>query len=226
MDPEVELKDLKDAWLALGERLKKQGAMELAPVKYQRARSVIRRLRPLVFGQVIQTVLAVVFIVWSAVFWVEHRSDLHLMLVGVIMQTYGIVLLIAGARTLTLVKNIDYALPVMEISVAFASLRRWYVRSGMVLGLSWWLLWMPFMTMLFVSLFDVDMVSESPSVIWIGTILGVTGLAATWRLHRWVYHPDRPRIGRRMADSTAGRSIVRAQVMIDQLTTHQDEPEG
>lgn len=225
MNPEVQLEDLKEAWLALGERLQKQSALDLAKANDRRARSVVRRLRPLLLGQVVQTVVAVVLIVWSAVFWVEHRSDTHLMLAGVIMEAYGVIVLIAGARTLTLVGNIDYSVPVVDIDTTFARLRRWYRRSGMVVGLPWWLLWMPFMTMLFMSLFGVDMVSESPSVIWMGTIVGVVGLAATWAFHRWAYSPDRPRIARRMADSTAGRSIVRAQVIIDQLTTDNDEPE-
>lgn len=225
MNPDVELDDLKAAWSALGEQLQRQKGLDLAQVRDRGVRSIVERLRPLVFGQVVQTVMAVVLIVWSAVFWVEHRSETHLMLAGMVMQAYGLGVLIAGARTLSLVRNIDYAVPVVDIDTSFARLRQWYRRSGMAVGLPWWLLWMPFMTMLFMSLFDVDMISESPAVIWIGTTVGIAGLAATWGFHRWAYHPDRPHLARRMADSTAGRSIVRAQVIVDDLTADEDERE-
>ena len=222
MNPKMELEDLKGAWLALGGQLQRQNALDLAQINRRRVRSVVRRLRPVVFGQVVQTILAVGLMVWSAVFWVEHRSVLHLMLVAMLMQAYAVVVLVAGARTLTLIRNIDYAVPVVEIETAFARLRQWYRRSGMAVGLPWWLLWMPFMTMLFMSLFGVDMLSASPSVMWIGTVVGTAGLIATWAFHRWAYHPDRPHLARRMSESTAGRSIVRAQVIVDELVTDDD----
>lgn len=227
MKSEAEFEDLKAAWLALGERLEEQeAALGPAHVKNRRVRSVVGHLRPLVLGQVIQTVMAVALMVWSAVFWVEHRSEVHLLLVGVILQAYGVVVLVAGARTLALVKSIDYTVPVVDIDATFARLRQWYRRSGMVVGLPWWLLWIPFMSMLFMSLFGVDMLSESPSVVWLGTSIGVVGLAATWGFHRWAHHPNRPHLARRMSDSTAGASIVRAQVIIDEFAADEDGLEG
>ncbi len=226
MNPEMELEDLKGAWTTLGVQLQRQNALDLAQANDRRLRSVVRTLRPVVLGQVVQTIVAVVLMVWSAVFWVEHRSVLHLMLAGMIMQVYAVVVLVAGARTLTLIRRIDYAVPVMEIDATFERLRQWYRRSGMAVGLPWWLLWMPFMTMLFLGLFGVDMISESPSVLWIGTVVGTAGLVATWAFHRWAYHPDRPHLARRMSDSTAGRSIVRAQVIVDELATDEDTPKA
>ena len=66
--------------------------------------------------------------------------------------------------------------------------------------------------------------TNAPSVIWIQLVIGVIGLFATWWFfYRWSRHPERAAAARKLYDNTAGGSIRRAQVALDEIARFEQE---
>lgn len=213
----MELDDFKTAWQVLDRRLELQNALQMDECRERKLGRVRSRLRPLFWGQAIQLLIGVVVVLVSGSFWFDHRRTPHLLAAGLIVHAYGIATIISSGRTLGLIAAIDYALPVLAIQQQLALLRQWYIRCGLGLGLSWWLLWMPLMMMLFMGAFGADLFANAPSVIWVGSAIGAAGLLITWLFYRWAHQPGRSRLAGFIADSSAGRSIVRAQAVVDEV---------
>jgi hypothetical protein len=88
-----------------------------------------------------------------------------------------------------------------------------------VVGLPWWFLTAP----LLVVLSRGAVMTNAPSVIWIQLAIGAAGLLATWWFHRWSRRPERAVLARKLDDSTAGGSIRRAQVALDEIARFEQE---
>lgn len=83
-----------------------------------------------------------------------------------------------------------------------------------MVGWPWWFLTAP----LLVVLTHGAIMVKAPSMIWIQLAIGAVGLCATWWLfYRWSRLPERAALVRKLEDSTAGGSIRRAQVALDEL---------
>jgi serine/threonine-protein kinase len=221
MDTLMELDELKLAWATL-DRLEQQNALTLkifTDGKLDKARS---RLRPLVRGQVAQIVFGALVALMAGSFWPGFLSVPHLLIAGILLHLYGIVTIVFGARTLWMIHHIDYAAPVLSIQKQLADLRRFYIRNGMLAGMSWWLIWIPFL-MLLMGMFRVDLYAHAPSVIYIGTGIGVVGLLGVWLLHRCSRDGRRPRLARFLHDSMTGTSLLEAQAVIDEVARFEKE---
>jgi serine/threonine-protein kinase len=124
--------------------------------------------------------------------------------------------------TLGQISRIDYAAPVVAIQKQFAKLRRTYVISGIVVGLPWWIMWMPFATVVF-GLLGVDQRSYTLNFYGPGTLVGIAGLLATWGLHRWSRRPARATFGKALDDSLTGSSLRKAMARIDEIARFEQE---
>lgn len=223
MESTMELDDFKQAWQTLDRRLERQNEINLrlyADGKLQKARA---GLRPLVWGQVAQIVFGVVLMLMAGSFWADHHAMPRMLISGLLVHAYGLVITIMAGVTLGKISQIDYAAPVLGIQQQLAELRRFYIRNGMVAGLSWWVLWVPVMAMFFMGVFGADLYANAPSVIWIGTGIGIAGLGATAWFHRWSRDPRRPRLAKAMEDSMTGSSLRKAQRSLDELAQFERE---
>ncbi len=218
----MELDDLKTTWKSIDRRLEMQNNLQLRIYRDGKLDKARTNLRPLFAGQILQIICGALLVAVSALFWTSHRQELHLMLSGLTMHAYGILLIIFGARTALLIKKIDYAAPVVTIQRELAQLRSFFIRSGMAIGLVWWLLWIPMMTMIF-GFLGADLVRNAPSVIYVGSAVGIAGLGFTYWLYHWSRHPDRPHLAKIWNESVTGKSLLKTQRFLDEIAQFERE---
>lgn len=213
----MELDDLKQAWQSFDARLQRQNTLSMQLVTDRTLDRARRHLRPLWWGQAVQMLFGLACIVLGVVTWKAPSPSPGLLFSGIVVHVYGVAVLASGGITLGLIGQINYASPVLHIQKQLAYLRRFYVVSGAVVGLSWWLLWVPFMIVL------AGLAGHSRAVAWFypweyaSLAVGVVGLLGTIWFHRWSRNPGRARLARVMDDSVTGSSLRQAQARIDEI---------
>lgn len=217
----MELDELKTAWQTLDRRLQQHNAINLQLFKDRKLDKARSSLRPLFWGQIAQMLFGLCFIALGLSFWTQHTDVPYLMAAGIIVHAYGVVSIIMAGVTMGLMR-IDHASPVVAIQKQIGRLRRAYIANGMIVGLAWWLFWIPLL-MVLVGLIGVDIYARAPSVIWIGVATGIAGLLATWWFHRWSHQPKRAEFGKRLDDSAAGGSIRKTQQILDEIAQFEQE---
>jgi hypothetical protein len=137
---------------------------------------------------------------------------LHLLVCGLLVQLYGLLLIGFAARNLMLIQRIDYAAPVLLIQRQLATLRAWRVRveapTNALIGCFVWIpvLWMN------LACYGVDM--WSPAFILWSIASGLIGLVAVV-LVIWLMR--RAGMARRLEDNAAGRSVQKAEAMLEEI---------
>lgn len=212
----MELDDLKHAWQALERRLEQGNALQLQLFRDRKFDGLRRGLAPLCWGQALQLVFGAAVVVAAVAFWSRYGDAPAMLATGVVMHVYGVATIIAGGVTLGLVGRIDYAAPVVQIQKQMASLRRFYVVSGMCVGLPWALLWVLLPVML-ARTAGRDLYASAPGFVFGSLAFGALLLAAVAWFHRWSRDPRRPELARRLEDSLSGRSLRRAQAVLDEV---------
>ena len=217
METTMELDELKAAWQTLDRRLDQHDRINLLLLTEQRVAKARSRLRPLFFGQLVQILSGVLMIALGVSVWSSHREVSSLLISGLIIHIYGVAMIIIAGVTLGMIAACNDAAPFLEIQQRLARLRTFYIRGGMAIGLAWWLIWIPFVTVLFNWLAGVNVVERTPSVAVIGIVIGVVGLFATWLFHRWAHNPQRPRLAKFLDNSMTGSSLRKAREELDVL---------
>lgn len=219
----MDIDDLKQAWQTIDRRLEQHNTLQLRLYRDSKIDTLRHRLRPLVWGQAMQILFGVAVVIMSAAFWSSHRQETPMLVAGIVMHLYGITTIIMGTTTLARLSRIDYSAPVVTMQKQLAGVRRLHVLGGMLVGLPWWVLWLPLTIMCFKAVFGADLYSNLQSWFWINTAVGVVGLLATWGFHRWSQHPSRPRLAKRVDDSLTGSSLRKAQGVLDELAKFERE---
>lgn len=219
----MELDELKQAWQDLSHKLDRQHRTERLRLREERGRRLRSGLRPLVWGQTLQIAAGVLLTIWGALFWSAHAHSAHLIVIGLIVQVYGIALTVCGALVQSRVAGIDYTAPVLTLQRRLAALRQAYVRGGLAVGLAWWLLWMPVLAAILMSLFGVDLYRNAPSLFVYGGAVGVAGLLASVWFLRWSRNPRRPRLAKAVDESIVGVSLRRAQAVVEEIERFERE---
>ena len=217
----MELDELKRTWQEFEQRIDRQLAAHDARDKtvwQERQRDRIRRgLWPLFWGQLALMAFGVGIVVMAVAYWSAHIETPHRMAVGVLFHVYGVLVIIAAGVTLGQLSRIDYSEPVVVIQQRMATLSRWYVRSGAMIGLPWWLLWMPFVHLVF-GLLGADFLGHASALfLWSNILAGALGLLATYLFHRWLHRPGREQLAGRLDDQAAGTSLTRARSLLADL---------
>jgi len=218
----MELDDFKSAWKALDRRLERDSAIQLQLLRDRSLDRARTSLRPLYIGQIVQILWGLGFIVLAAMLWSTGPAAVSVIAAGVVVHAYGVISIIAAGLVLAGLSRIDYAAPVLEIQKRLARVRRAYIGSGIVAGLSWWLLWVPLL-MVLLGLVGVDLYVRTPATVWCGLGIGAFGLLATAWFHRWSRHPSRSRMARTMDDAFTGSSLRKAQAQLDELQRFERE---
>lgn len=218
----MELDELKSAWQSLDRSLQQGNAIQLQLFKDGRFKNMRAGLRPLFWGQIVQILFGVLTILIGIAFWSRHRDVAHLFCTGLILHVYGVATIITAGFTLGRIRGIDYAAPVLSIQKQLASVRRAYVGSGIIVGHSWWLLWIPFAVVVF-DFLGVDIYTVAPGFVLISIAIGIVGLLAMWGFHRWASSSRRGKFGQRYAESLGGGSLRRAQRVLDEVKRFEKE---
>ncbi len=223
METTMELDELKSAWQTLDRRLDQHDRINLLLLTEQRVAKARSRLRPLFFGQLVQILSGLLMIALGVSVWSSHREVPSLLISGLIVHVYAVATIIVAGITLGMIASINDAAPVLEIQKRLARLRTFYIRSGMAIGLAWWLFWIPFVTALFHWMAGVNFIERAPSVAVFGTVIGVVGLFATWLIHRWAHNPQRPSLAKFLDTSLTGSSLREAREQLDVLSEFERE---
>jgi hypothetical protein len=222
MDTTMELDDFKAAWQSLEQRLQRQHELDLHLFRQGKLDRMRSGLRPLFWGQIGQMLWGLCFLALAILLWSQAPDALPVIVAGVVVHGYGVACIIMAGVTLGRMANINYSAPVLEIQKQLAKVRKTYVLSGMITGLPWWFLWVPVL-MTVAGLEGADLYARVPSMVWIGTAIGIVGLLATWWFHRWSRDPRRPRLAQAMEDGMTGASLRKAKAQLDELMRFEHE---
>lgn len=227
MENIMEPDELKTAWQALDRRLERQNAINLLLLKDDRTKRMRSSLRPLFWGQLVQMLFGLAFVLLASSLWIRAGSaplhlPWHVLLAGIFVHAYGVATIALAGCTMGLIRTIDYSLPVLGIQKQLLKLRRFYLINGMIAGLPWWFMWVPLL-MVLTGLAGGDLHAKAPPVVWIGMGIGIAGLLATGWFHRWSRSPRRPRLAKAMEDGVTGSSLRKAQAILGELSQFEAE---
>lgn len=212
----MELEELKAAWETLNQQLKHDNAINFAMYTHQKLASARSNLRPLFWGQLLQILFGLCFLLLAVVLWSSRPHAVSVIVAGVIVHAYGIGCLISAGLVMGAISNIDYAGSVLKIQEGLARVRRAYILSSIVTGLSWWFLWIPVL-MVLLGIVHVNLYANAPSVIWWGTAVGVVGLLAMLWMYARSRHSGHERLRRFVDQAMIVRSLQKAQAQLDEI---------
>ncbi|MGH8102022.1 MAG: hypothetical protein ACREIW_12045 [Chthoniobacterales bacterium] len=218
----TELDDLKTAWQVLNRNLERQNALALQQFKNDKLTRLRSGLRPLVIGQVLQLICGVLLAMLGGSFWVDHIGVAHLMIYGISLHVYGIMFIIFAARDLFLVQRIDYAAPVLALQKQIAELRAWHLRAALWFGIAGCFIWIPVMLMIFYGL-GADVWRHNPDVVGWLVVSAFFCLAILCGIVHWSRRPGREKFAQSLKDNSAGRSVSRAQAVLDEIARFEEE---
>jgi hypothetical protein len=218
----MELDELKSIWQNLEIKLQRENSIGMALLRHQKLESTRRRLRWLFVGQTAQLFYGLGFILLAGLSWSLKPRALPVIIATIIVHAYGIGCMVAGGVVLAAAGRIDYAGSVIDVQSKLMRVRRAYVVSGMVAGLTWWFLWIPLL-MVIAGLLHINLYRHAPSVIWIGTAIGVAGLAAMLAVYRYSRRVPQSRLRRVVDDAVFGRSLQKAQAQLDEILQFEQE---
>ena len=213
----MELDDLKRAWQTLDAHLQQQNALSLVLFRESRIEKLRSGLRPLLIGQIVQIVIGIWLVLVGVQFWTTHSEVPHLFASGIVVHVYGVMSIMLGGIVVGHISRITASAPVLEIQHRLAQTRKIYIRSGMLLGLPWCVLWMPFTAVFFMANFGADLFLNVPGLFTWSSVSGLLGLLAIYLLHRWSRQPKRARLAAMLERGVAGSSLQRAQATLDEI---------
>lgn len=220
--PTTELDDLKLVWQNLNRNLERQHTLAL----HQFKRSTLDRFRsgfrPLVTGQIIQVICGALLAALSARFWSHHLGTPHLMIYGILLHAYGVMLIVFAVRDLVLIHGVDYGAPVVAIQKQIARLRAWHQRAGIWFAVVGCFIWTPLMLMIFYGL-GVDVWMAKRDVVYWFVFSSFVCLGLSYGLVWWSRRPGQTRLAKYLHDSSAGRSVTRAQAMLEEIERFEQE---
>lgn len=214
----MELGELKNAWQKMELRLEASDALNLQALSQRsvdRSRAALRRFG---WAQSIELAFWFAMVVIAAPFWVAHRDITHFLVAGIALHVYGVAAICLGVTQLLMTARIDYAAPVTKIQERIAQLRRLRARASILLGLPWWLLWVPLSIVGAKWLFGIDIYSPAPAWIFSSLLAGALGMVMTvWLARRYVNRMSSPALIQRFFDDFAGCNLSRAQRHVDEI---------
>jgi hypothetical protein len=214
----MELEDLKTAWEQLERRVE---ATEIRLHEYREQRAVggVRRLlMRMTAGQAIQAILAVMAIVVAGPFWIHHRHIPHLLIAGLALHIYGVVVICSCVVQILLIGRIYYTASVVMCQRRTLEFQQLRILSSLVLGLPWWILWIPVTMVGAERYLGVDLYRASPGWIQICLVIGLFGIAANIAVaRRLAAHPPESKVLRHAIDSLSGCSLARIVRQLEEM---------
>jgi serine/threonine-protein kinase len=209
------LDDLKPAIADLDRKASQATSLSVAAYREQKLDRTRASLRPVIWEHAGQIALGVLVALAVGPFWWNHRAEPGLLISGLVLHVYAILMIVLGARVIVLVRTLQLDAPVVQIQKALASLRRSYVMTGFIVGMPWWLLWIPLISVVF----GVDPAADWPAG-WVMANLAIGGVGIVGTLwffrHLWTASVDSER-RRGVEESVAGRGFKSARAFLDEI---------
>lgn len=211
----MELDEMMQAWQQLNQRLDRQQALHLRLFREGRLDKLRHGLRPLLWGQSIQLGFGVLFMLLGTACWSGHLDVVHRVVLGAMVQVFGILLVAFAARVLYLVLEIDYTAPVLRIQRRLAQLRTWRVRvEAPVFAVVGSFIWIPLFLLEIQWEVGVDIWSRWPGLVgwlvlcgWVSVALGLLVVLLAWWTGRM----------RWIADNAAGKAVRKAERILEEI---------
>jgi serine/threonine-protein kinase len=215
------LDDLKPTIADLDRKASQAYSLSVAAYKEQQLDRTRASLRPVLWEHAGQIALGVLIALAVGPFWWNHRAEPGLLLSGLVLHVYAVLMIALGTRVIVLIRTLQLDAPVVQIQKALATLRRSYVLTGFVVGMPWWLLWIPLISVVF----GLDPVVDVPQTwVFINLFIGVVGILGTLWFFRHLWTPPVDSERRRSAEeSVAGRSFKNAQRFLDEIARFERE---
>lgn len=217
-----DLDDLKATWQTLSQKLDRQHAFALQQVREKKLTRFRGGFRLLVTGQIFQIIAGALLALWGGSFWVDHLGVLHLMIEGILIHVYGLMLIIFASRDLFLVRQFDYAAPVLTLQKQIGDLRAWHRIAALWFGLTGCFIWIPALLMIFQKL-GADVWLHHPEVIGWFLLSALVSLAIFWGVIAFSRRPGRERFARSLENSTAGWSVQRAESLLEEIERFEND---
>jgi hypothetical protein len=212
----MEHDEMKMAWQSLDRRLEEHLALNKKALLLEKRSKASSKLRPLIWGQGFQMIAGSVMVLLAAGFWDATRNIPHLFYAGLSLNFYGVLLIIFGGAMQAMMSRIDYSAPVLEIQKQLARVRSLYVQCGTILGLVWWLLWIPLTMVVFAWAFGFDIYAKGPPMMILSWwIIGFGGLLASIGFMFWA--SKRSALSKKLERSAAGKSLNKAQQFLEEI---------
>lgn len=218
----MELDELKSTWQMLEQKLERETRISAAILRHHKYESARASLRPLFAGQMVQLFGGVLVILFAGLLWSTRPDALPVIIAGVVVHAYGIGCIIAAGWVLAAIQGIDYAGSVLEVQGKLARVRRAFVISGIVLGLTWWYLWIPFL-MVLAGLGHVNLYAHAPAMVWISILIGTVGLAGMLGLYAYSRRQSSTGLRQFVDNAVLGRGLQQAQAQLDEIRRFEEE---
>src|SRR5688500_1135516 len=144
----MELDDLKQAVANLDREIAYARSFRVAAYKDKQLDRTRASLRPVLWEHAGQVTLGLVLTVVVPAWWSELQEP-ALLVAGIVLHVYAWLMIVLGLRVIVSIRTLDLDAPVVEIQRALARVRRSYVMTGFVVGMPWWLLWIPLVMVVF-----------------------------------------------------------------------------
>jgi len=210
----MELDDLRETWQRMERELQSQKRISTDLLAERFSSRIEASLKPLFNWQILQIIIGIGLAALAGQFWVPRMDQTLLLVAGIIVHIYGVALIINGIRILMRLKEIDYGASVTTLQKRIARLERSYIQSGWILGLPWWLLWIP-MALVLLTLAGIDL-SRIPPENWLpaNIAVGVIGMLLTVVGFHWARRSKRPGMRARVDRMVSGASIDGAKRLL------------
>lgn len=217
----MELDDLKQTLADLDRKTTHARSLSVGALKERELDRTRASLRPVLWEHVGQIALGALITLAVGPFWWNHRAEPGLLVSGLVLHAYAVLMIVLGSRVIAHIQTLRLDAPVLQIQKALASLRRSYVMTGFVVGMPWWLLWIPLASVVFG--FD-PVVDVSRAWLVTNLLVGVLGILGTlWFFrHLWAESADSER-RRGVEESVAGKSFKNAQGFLDEIARFERE---
>jgi hypothetical protein len=214
----MELDELKQTLQSMEERLADVSRLNLETRRERSRKSVPASLWPLYATHAAEVLLGLALALVVGPFWVGHLGEPHLAIAGVIVHVYAVAMIALGARMLSLLMTLDFGAPVVAIQGRLARVRRAYIRSGLIVGLPWCFLWIPF-GMLFFEMLGFDIYTRFSRAWLFGNlaVCAVVLLVTLWLCRGLWYRPPDAAEARKLEETWGGKRLMSVQRFLDEL---------
>jgi len=144
----TEFDQLQAAWADLDRRVAAHDESLLQNARTTATTALRGRLRPAVFGQWAQAALGLALALLGGLVWPDATQP-AIAASAIAIHLYGIAAILMAGATLANLARLDYASPVLELQARMLRIQRLQLIGSAVLGLAWWVLWVPLMLTLF-----------------------------------------------------------------------------
>lgn len=144
-------------------------------------------LKPLFRGQIVQIIIGVVIIALGVLCWAPNQHLPHKLASGITLHVYGVLIILSAGITCGKINGLDYSRPLNEVRSQLDSVRKHYLRSGPIIGFSWWLMWLPLCVAV-----GFDAVVLYPASLWVSLLVGIIGMAVSLALFYYLLRSENP----------------------------------